>query len=103
MNFRRKARMLSFKSKSAAASRLATARSSPPSAGSSLRRAVIAATLLSVGCVQLALAQGTNRLEGIQTQVLAGNKIELTLKLSDAAPQPLLFTVDNPARIALDL
>src|ERR1044071_2040428 len=104
MNFRRKARMLSFiKSISAPASRLAVARSSPTSAGRNLRRAAIAATLLSVGCMQFALADGTNRLEGIQTQVLAGNKIELTLKLAEAAPQPLLFTVDNPARIALDL
>ena len=33
----------------------------------------------------------------------AGNKVELTLRLSDTAPTPLTFTVDNPARIALDL
>ncbi|NJO12260.1 MAG: AMIN domain-containing protein [Gammaproteobacteria bacterium] len=59
--------------------------------------------LCSAGAWQLALADSINRLEGIQTQVLAGNKIELTLKLAEAAPTPLLFTVDNPARIALDL
>ena len=34
---------------------------------------------------------------------MAGNKVELTLRLSEAAPTPLTFTVDNPARIALDL
>ena len=34
---------------------------------------------------------------------LPGNKVELTLRLSDTAPTPLTFTVDNPARIALDL
>ena len=34
---------------------------------------------------------------------VAGNKVELTLRLSDTAPTPLTFTVDNPARIALDL
>ena len=36
-------------------------------------------------------------------QTLPGNKIELELKLSGAAPTPLSFTIDNPARIALDL
>src|SRR5690606_16597393 len=52
---------------------------------------------------QVALAQSTNRLESIQAQATAGDKVELTLRLSDAAPTPLTFTVDNPARIALDL
>jgi type IV pilus assembly protein PilQ len=85
--------MLSFKSKSP----------SPAGAKKSLRHAVCAFALFSAGALQLALAESTNRLESIQTQVLAGNKIELTLKLADAAPTPLLFTVDNPARIALDL
>jgi type IV pilus assembly protein PilQ len=48
-------------------------------------------------------AQGANRLEDVRATVLSGNKVELTLRLSDTAPQPLTFTVDNPARIALDL
>ncbi|HEY0942410.1 MAG TPA: type IV pilus secretin PilQ [Steroidobacter sp.] len=52
---------------------------------------------------QVALAQSTNRLESIQAQATAGDKVELTLRLSDTAPTPLTFTVDNPARIALDL
>lgn len=47
--------------------------------------------------------QGTNRLEDIQVQPVAGNRIELRLVTSGAAPQPLAFTIDNPARIALDL
>jgi type IV pilus assembly protein PilQ len=50
-----------------------------------------------------AWAQSTNRLESIQAQSTAGNKVELTLRLSESAPTPLTFTVDNPARIALDL
>jgi|HigsolmetaAR203D_1030402.scaffolds.fasta_scaffold00253_12 type IV pilus assembly protein PilQ len=45
----------------------------------------------------------TNRLEGIETTPLTGNNVQLTLRLSDEAPTPLSFTVDNPARIALDL
>ncbi|WP_217705718.1 type IV pilus secretin PilQ [Peristeroidobacter soli] len=55
------------------------------------------------GFGQAALAQSTNRLESIQAQVTAGNKVELTLRLASDAPTPLTFTVDNPARIALDL
>lgn len=50
-----------------------------------------------------ALAQSTNRLESIQATATAGNKVELTLRLAEDAPTPLTFTVDNPARIALDL
>jgi type IV pilus assembly protein PilQ len=50
-----------------------------------------------------AIADAANRLEAIQASVTSGNKVELTLRLSDPAPQPLTFTVDNPARIALDL
>jgi type IV pilus assembly protein PilQ len=69
---------------------------------SSLRRVGIGA-LLFAGMTLQALAQGTNRLEGITFTTGAGNKVELTLRLSDNAPTPLTFTVDNPARIALDL
>ncbi|MBB6092982.1 type IV pilus assembly protein PilQ [Povalibacter uvarum] len=66
-----------------------------------LRR--LACVLLGLAAAQSALAQGSNRLEDIRANVLAGNKVEVTLRLSDTAPQPLTFTVDNPARIALDL
>lgn len=52
---------------------------------------------------QAALAQSANRLESIDAQATSGDKVELTLRMSDAAPTPLTFTVDNPARIALDL
>ncbi|MBL8271828.1 type IV pilus secretin PilQ [Steroidobacter sp.] len=59
------------------------------------------ATLAGFG--SQALAQSTNRLESIQAQSTAGDKVELTLRLAENAPTPLTFTVDNPARIALDL
>lgn len=49
-----------------------------------------------------ALAQA-NRLESVQARPLPGDQVEVRLQLSDAAPQPLSFTVDNPARISLDL
>jgi type IV pilus assembly protein PilQ len=67
----------------------------------SLRR--FAVMFLGLIAAHSALAQGSNRLEDIRANVTAGNKVELTLRLSDTAPQPLTFTVDNPARIALDL
>lgn len=69
---------------------------------SSLHRIGIGA-LLFAGMTLQALAQTANRLEGITFTTGAGNKVELTLRLSDNAPTPLTFTVDNPARIALDL
>jgi type IV pilus assembly protein PilQ len=69
---------------------------------SSLRRIGIG-VLLFAGVTLQALAQTANRLEGITFTTGAGNKVELTLRLSDNAPTPLTFTVDNPARIALDL
>jgi type IV pilus assembly protein PilQ len=70
--------------------------------GAAARFAAACIALLSLG-VQAASAQGTNRLESVQANSLPGNKVEVTLRLSDTAPQPLTFTVDNPARIALDL
>ena len=51
-----------------------------------------------------AVAQGaTNSLEDIEVRALPGNQIELTLVLSGSPPEPLTFTIDDPARIALDL
>ncbi len=47
--------------------------------------------------------QAGNRLQEIQVQPLAGNRIELRLMTSGPAPVPLAFTIDNPARISLDL
>ena len=67
-----------------------------------VQRPVVACVIaLTVG--SSALAQGVNRLESIDATALTGNGVQLTLRLSDAAPTPLTFTVDNPARIALDL
>jgi type IV pilus assembly protein PilQ len=45
----------------------------------------------------------TNTLESIDFSGLPGNKTEIVLTLSGPAPAPLSFTIDNPARIALDL
>ena len=44
-----------------------------------------------------------NKLQDIEVQSLPGNRVELRLVLSGPAPEPLAFTIDQPARIALDL
>ncbi|MCP5327661.1 MAG: type IV pilus secretin PilQ [Sinobacteraceae bacterium] len=44
-----------------------------------------------------------NKLEAVDVQTLPGQQIQLTLRLSGPAPEPLAFTIDNPARISLDL
>jgi len=62
---------------------------------------VQAATLLFWGA--LASAQESNQLQDIQVQSLPGQRVELKLVMSETAPEPLAFTIENPARIALDL
>ena len=61
---------------------------------------VAIAGLLASG---LAVAQSVNSLEGIKATSLPGNQIELKLEMSGPAEEPLAFTIDQPARIALDL
>lgn len=50
-----------------------------------------------------ATAQEGNRLQDIQVQSLPGQGVELRLITSGTAPEPLAFTIEDPARIALDL
>ena len=59
------------------------------------------AFLLFVGSA--ANAQEGNRLQDIQVQSLPGERVELKLIMSGTASEPLAFTIDDPARIALDL
>ena len=42
-------------------------------------------------------------LQAIDVQTLSGQQLQLTMRLSGPAPQPLSFTIDNPARISFDL
>ncbi len=44
-----------------------------------------------------------NSLDDIEVRALPGNRIELRLVTSGAAPEPLAFTIEDPARIAIDL
>ncbi len=45
----------------------------------------------------------SNGLQDIQIQTLPDRGIELRLVMREAAPEPLSFTIDNPARIVLDI
>jgi type IV pilus assembly protein PilQ len=61
--------------------------------------------LLALG-ISTAYAQApsaNNRLESVDVQALPGQQVQLTLRMAGPAPQPLSFTIDNPARISLDL
>ena len=68
-----------------------------------LQAAVLVQALLVMFAGTAASAQEGNRLQDIQVQSLSGQRVELKLIMSEAAPEPLAFTIENPARIALDL
>src|ERR1700744_2879978 len=66
------------------------------------------ASLLVLGVLgtlpsQPARAADPPKLESIDVQPLPGQQLQVTMKLSGPAPQPLSFTIDNPARISFDL
>jgi type IV pilus assembly protein PilQ len=65
--------------------------------------------ILLLGAAGLATAPAmaadaaANQLQSIDVQSLGGKQVQFTLHLSGPAPEPLAFTIDKPARIALDL
>ena len=66
------------------------------------------ASLLALGALGTfssspVLAADAPKLESIDVQPLPGQQLQVIMKLSGPAPQPLSFTIDNPARISLDL
>ena len=65
--------------------------------------AAMAQAVLLMVCSYSASAQEGNRLQDIQVQSLPGQRVELKLITSGTAPDPLSFTIEDPARIALDL
>ncbi|MDH3545494.1 MAG: type IV pilus secretin PilQ, partial [Gammaproteobacteria bacterium] len=68
-----------------------------------LKLAALTQAALMLFVAMTANAQEGNRLQDIQVQSLPGQRVELKLIMSGTAPEPLAFTIDNPARIALDL
>ncbi len=68
-----------------------------------MQAAALVQALLVMFAGATANAQEGNRLQDIQVQSLSGQRIELKLIMTETAPEPLAFTIENPARIALDL
>jgi type IV pilus assembly protein PilQ len=66
---------------------------------------LVAAGVLGMLPDTAALAQGASgpALQAVDVQPLPGQQLQLTLRLTGPAPQPLSFTIDNPARISFDL
>jgi type IV pilus assembly protein PilQ len=68
-------------------------------------RAMIAAmTLVALSALTFkAEAADPVKLQAIDVQTLSGQQVQLKLRMSGPAPQPVPFTIDKPARIAFDL
>jgi type IV pilus assembly protein PilQ len=69
------------------------------------RTAMMAAVLLAASSAITGFARADDvlKLEAIDVQTLSGQQVQLKLRLSGPAPEPLPFTIDKPARIAFDL
>ncbi len=64
---------------------------------------LMAACVLAFAGQVASAADPENRLEAVDVQTLPGQVVQLTLRTSGPAPEPMAFTIDNPARISLDL
>ena len=64
----------------------------------------LAASVIVAFATNAAHAQGTpNKLESIDVQNISGQQVQLTLHHASPPSDPVAFTIDNPARISLDL
>jgi type IV pilus assembly protein PilQ len=52
---------------------------------------------------QAAWGQAALKLERVDVQPQPGDQVEVRLELDGPAPQPVTFTIDNPARLSVDL
>jgi type IV pilus assembly protein PilQ len=68
------------------------------------RRLAGAVALLAVAAwSQLAAAQGAARLTAVEVLPMQGSTLQVRLRTDGTAPQPLVFTIDKPARLSVDL
>jgi type IV pilus assembly protein PilQ len=68
-----------------------------------LRSTALAALCTLAGSLAGAAESPANKLQSVEVQPLNGQGLQLVLTTSGAAPEPLSFTIDNPARISFDL
>src|SRR5579864_7714619 len=64
---------------------------------------LVVAGVLGLAAGVPARAADQPALQAVDVQPLPGQQLQLTMRLSGPAPQPLSFTIDNPARISFDL
>jgi type IV pilus assembly protein PilQ len=64
---------------------------------------LLTALIAGFNLLSPALAADANTLQAIDVRPMAGQQLQLTLKLSGPAPQPTSFAIDDPARISIDL
>ena len=62
-----------------------------------------AMVILAIAWSQLAQAQGAARLTAVEVLPMQGSTLQVRLRTDGVAPQPLTFTIDNPARLSVDL
>mgnify|MGYP005811314641 CR=1 FL=1 len=78
-----------------------------PGIPSNLRGLLVAALCAVAGAMSalpaIAADAPANKLQSIDVQPLTGQGMQLVLTTSGAAPEPVSFTIDDPARISLDL
>ena len=65
--------------------------------------AVVLAAGLCLATAPPARAADQPALQSVDVQPLPNQQLQVTMRLSAPAPQPLSFTIDNPARISFDL
>ena len=69
-----------------------------------LARSVLLPTLLATSMLLVASAASAGTLDEISFSALPGDRVQIKMKLSETMnAEPLSFTIDNPARIAIDL
>lgn len=67
-----------------------------------LKRTLCGLTAL-IGLLGIHAAWAENLLKAIDVGALPGNQVQIILEMKEPPAKPLSFTIDNPARIALDL
>src|SRR5688572_2285875 len=79
-------------------------RPSRPAAGRARSRVALAAMagMLALA-TQTAWSRAASRLEKVELHPQPGEPVEVRLVLDGPAPAPVTFTIDNPARLAVDL
>jgi type IV pilus assembly protein PilQ len=68
-----------------------------------LRSLLMLALVALTSQAALAADAPANQLQSVDVQPSSGQGLQLVLTTSGPAPEPLSFTIDNPARISLDL